>query len=150
MCASEPTRYCLRRLSTIYTIRIVVHHVRGIHDQLSDWISRVLGIEHTDPHNRLTSVDMSSPSLALESLQQWLASIDQPSRRTVCRVLISLAMSTFRDFLQLIYSYGISRMSNSLLLTIGLSALMTLFKSSIQRSGVRKYTYIYRSHHPGR
>ena len=34
---------------TIYKIKLVVHHVRGVVNVLSDWMSRVLGAEFADP-----------------------------------------------------------------------------------------------------
>ena len=91
---------------TIYNIRLVVHHVRGIHNQLSDWISRVTGIEDADPHGPLRYVDFASPSVALGGLLKWLSGPDPPDRRTICRVLLSLALTssdplTTHDFLRL-------------------------------------------------
>ena len=90
---------------TIYHIRLVVHHVRGVHNQLSDWISRVLGIDDADPHGSLCYINFSTPSIAFKDLLLYLSKPDPPDRRTVCRILISLALTTsapftMRDFLQ--------------------------------------------------
>jgi hypothetical protein len=79
---------------TIYNIRLVVHHVRGINNQSADWISRVNGIPDADPHEQFSNVDFTTASSVLTSLQTWLKATDRPDRRMVCRILLSLALTT--------------------------------------------------------
>jgi hypothetical protein len=85
---------------TIYHIRLVVHHVRGIHNQLSDWISRVTNLDNADPHDLFDRVDPATTSSLLRSLQHQLTLplSDRPDRRAVCRILLSLALTTSTPF----------------------------------------------------
>jgi hypothetical protein len=83
---------------TIYNIRLVVHHVKGVDNQLADWISRVAGIEDSDPHESLTRVDFSNATTILRSLQDWTQSEVQPDRRQVCRTLLSMALTVSEHF----------------------------------------------------
>jgi len=50
---------------TIYSIKIVVHHVKGSVNYLSDWLSRVSGIETCDHHSLLQSTDLASDATFL-------------------------------------------------------------------------------------
>jgi hypothetical protein len=83
---------------TIYNIRLVVHHVKGVDNQLADWISRVAGIEDSDPHESLTRVDFSNATTILRSLQDWTNSEVKPDRRQVCRTLLSMALTVSEHF----------------------------------------------------
>ena len=84
----------LALICTIYHIRLVVHHVKGVDNHLSDWISRALGLSHADPHADLAPADLSSPTNLLRSIQQGLASAHPPDRRVVCRLLLLSALTT--------------------------------------------------------
>jgi hypothetical protein len=86
----------LSLVCTIYHIRLVVHHVRGIYNNISDWISRVTGIPHADPHAAFDAIDTTSALETFPILQAWLRLpvAERPDRRLICRILLTLALTT--------------------------------------------------------
>lgn len=93
---------CLLKLlslvCTIYHIRLVVHHVKGVDNHLSDWISRAQGLDNADPHAVFRMADFSTPATLLISLQKGLACAHPPDRRVVCRFLLSSALTSSSTF----------------------------------------------------
>jgi hypothetical protein len=72
----------------LYNIRIVAHHVKGIVNYLSDWKSRVQGVERCDPHEHLLNAQTASFPLALQAITRTATT----DRRLAVRQLLSLVL----------------------------------------------------------
>jgi len=77
---------------TIYNIKIVVHHVKGSVNYLSDWLSRVSGIETCDYHSLLQSNDLASDESFLPMLETHIRVDRSANRRSVARLILSHAL----------------------------------------------------------
>jgi hypothetical protein len=81
---------------TLYNIRLVVHHVKGIENHLSDWISRVLGAEFADPQGIFNTIGSKAGEsdfiLNLHYCVNCPVLGEDLSRREVCRALLSNAI----------------------------------------------------------
>ena len=78
---------------TIYNIKLVVHHVAGIKNYLSDWMSRVLGAEFADPTYIFYGFDLRNSTSFLTLLHERMTTGSNPlDRRQVSRLLISHAL----------------------------------------------------------
>ena len=78
---------------TIYKIKLVVHHVPGAKNILSDWMSRVLGAGSLDPISLYDGFDLTESTAFLAALHARCTNTANPlNRRQVCRLLISHAL----------------------------------------------------------
>jgi hypothetical protein len=83
---------------TIYNIKLVVHHVPGKVNIISDWISRVLGVEFADPHDVFLDIDVSASIPFLSTIYTRLRDRAKPlDKQQVCRLLISHALRCEED-----------------------------------------------------
>ena len=90
--AADSLLKLLSLVCTIYNIKLGAYHIPGALNFLSDWASRVTGVEEYDPHDCLRFVDTEDQMSFLETLQ---ATAGEPggrpgeTRRRVCRAIIS-------------------------------------------------------------
>ena len=94
--ASGPADALLKLLSltcVLYHIKLVVHHVKGIDNHLSDWMSRVLGADFADPHSIFITFQMTSDRSPFSQLLDDKGGQGRTlDRRSFCRLLLSHAL----------------------------------------------------------
>ena len=82
---------------TMYNIKLVVHHVKGAVNFLSDWISRVAGAAFIDPHTFFLSLPAPASSEFLAALQKAAYPPTSHTRTSICRAILSHALSVPSD-----------------------------------------------------
>ena len=81
----------LSLVCTIYSIKLVAHHVPGVVNYISDWISRAGGLEDYDPHAHLAVSELEDPQAfltAVEDLINLRSGPDPFNRMNLCRLIL--------------------------------------------------------------
>ena len=81
----------LSLVCTVYSIKLVAHHVPGVVNYISDWISRADGLEDYDPRTHLVVSDLEDPQTFLTTVAELISNQSGPdpfNRMNLCRLIL--------------------------------------------------------------